>query len=410
MVRKSEFIWNSIASCVAAILNAVVLFVCTRTNGTEIAGMFSIAFATSTILNAVGDYGIRIYQVTDSKRKYAFGDYLGTRIVITSMMCLLGIAFVWISGYELEKAIMCICLILFRLVDNLSETYQAEFQIQGKLELGAISVVIRNIFSLLCFAIVDFITKNVILAFVTLFVVNAVVFALFDLQQIKHFTVPKVYFQKSKIIRLMKECFPVFLATILSVYLANAVKYAIDTYGNYEMQTIYNIIYLPAFTINLASLFIIKPLLKPLGELWNSHQDRKMFQLIGKVILLIIGVTVLIIVVCATIGIPILQWIYGIPLHMYLPQLLTLVVSGGFYAFSILLLYVLTTIRKQEKATIAYAVTAILAIVICNIFVKAYGLTGASVANLCINIMLCLIMSILFVFAYKKEKKRRNLE
>ena len=95
---------------------------------------------------------------------------------------------------------------------------------------------------------------------------------------------------------------------------------------------------------------------------------------------------------------------------MYLPQLLTLVVSGGFYAFSILLLYVLTTIRKQEKATIAYAITAILAIVICNIFVKAYGLTGASVANLCINIMLCLIMSILFVFAYKKEKKRRNLE
>lgn len=95
---------------------------------------------------------------------------------------------------------------------------------------------------------------------------------------------------------------------------------------------------------------------------------------------------------------------------MYLPQLLTLVVSGGFYAFSILLLYVLTTIRKQEKATIAYAVTAISVIVICNIFVKAYGLTGASIANLCINIMLCLIMSILFIFAYKKEKKRRNLE
>ena len=32
--------------------------------------------------------------------------------------------------------------------------------------------------------------------------------------------VPKFYFQKSKIIKLLKECFPVFLATILSVYLS----------------------------------------------------------------------------------------------------------------------------------------------------------------------------------------------
>lgn len=410
MVKKSEFIWNSIASLIAAMLNAVVLFVCTRVNGTEIAGMFSIAFATATILNAIGDYGIRIYQVTDSKRKYAFGDYLGTRIVITAIMCVVGIAFVWISGYELEKMIMCLCLIFFRLIDNLSETYQAEFQIQGRLDLGAKSVVIRNIFSLLCFAIIDFLTKNVILAFIMLFITNAVIFVLFDLRQIKNFTTPKVYFQKSKIITLIKECFPVFLATILSVYLANAVKYAIDTHGNYEMQTIYNIIYLPAFTINLASLFIIKPLLKPLGELWNNNQDRKLMRLIGKVILVILGVTIFIMIVCATIGIPILEWIYGVQLKNYLSQLLILVLSGGLYALSILLLYVLTTIRKQEKATIAYGITAILTIFICNMLVKTYGLTGASIANLCINVILCLIMSILLIYAYQKEKKRRDIK
>ena len=238
-------------------------------------GMFSIAFATATILNAIGDYGIRIYQVTDSKRKYQFGEYLGTRVVITSIMCILGIIFVFISGYELEKLIMCVSLIFFRLIDNLSETYQAEFQIQGRLDLGAKSVVIRNIIAILYFAIVDFITKNTIIAFITLFLVNAIVFVLFDLRQIKNFTKSKICFPKQKIFSLLKECFPVFLATILSVYLANAVKYAIDNYGNYEMQTIYNIIYLPAFTINLASIFIIKPLLKPLGDFWNEKRYKE---------------------------------------------------------------------------------------------------------------------------------------
>ena len=70
MVKKSEIIWNTLGSFVESLLSAVLLMFCTRLNGTEIAGMFSISFATATILNAIGDFGIRIYQVTDTNRKY----------------------------------------------------------------------------------------------------------------------------------------------------------------------------------------------------------------------------------------------------------------------------------------------------------------------------------------------------
>ena len=75
-IKKSEFFWNTIASAIMSLLSALLLMFCTRINGTEIAGMFSIAFATSVILNGIGDYGIRIYQVTDTNRKYKFGEYL----------------------------------------------------------------------------------------------------------------------------------------------------------------------------------------------------------------------------------------------------------------------------------------------------------------------------------------------
>ena len=94
MVKKSEFIWNSISSVVAAMLSAVLLLFCTRINGTTAAGIFSIAFATSVILNAIGDYGIRVYQVTDVNRKYKFGEYLALRVVVVTIMFIIGIAFV----------------------------------------------------------------------------------------------------------------------------------------------------------------------------------------------------------------------------------------------------------------------------------------------------------------------------
>ena len=81
-------------SLVESILSAVLLMFCTRLNGTEIAGMFSISFATATILNAIGDFGIRIYQVTDTNRKYKFSDYLLSRIVVVTLMVIIGLIFI----------------------------------------------------------------------------------------------------------------------------------------------------------------------------------------------------------------------------------------------------------------------------------------------------------------------------
>ena len=129
MVKKSEIIWNTLGSFVESLLSAVLLMFCTRLNGTEIAGMFSISFATATILNAIGDFGIRIYQVTDTNRKYKFGDYLLARVFVVITMVIIGILFVNISGYTAEKLWICIALIMFKVIDNLSETYQGEFQL-----------------------------------------------------------------------------------------------------------------------------------------------------------------------------------------------------------------------------------------------------------------------------------------
>ena len=123
-----------------------------------------------------------------------------------------------------------------------------------------------------------------------------------------------------------------------------------------------------------------------------------------KVFIVIFAVTLLIMGVCATIGIPILNFIYGIPLQSYLLQLLVLVLSGGLYAISVLLLYVLTTMRSQSSATIAYAITSVVSVFVCNILVKYFNITGASIANALINFILCVIMGILLIFSYRKRR------
>ena len=224
MVRKSEFIWNSISSVVAAMLSAVLLLFCTRINGTVSAGMFSIAFATSVILNAIGDYGIRVYQVTDVDRKYKFGQYLALRTIVVGIMFFLGLAFVFISGYEPEKLVVCIFLVLFRVIDNLSETYQAEFQINNRLDIGSKSVIIRNLSAIVVFFITDLITKNLWLSTILLFATNMLLFIFYDLRKIKKYNTDKIQYDKSILRKLLRECLPICISTVLSLYITNAIE------------------------------------------------------------------------------------------------------------------------------------------------------------------------------------------
>lgn len=403
MIKKSEVMWNIIASIVTSILSAILLMFCTRINGTEIAGMFSIAFATSIILNGIGDYGIRLYQVTDSKRKYKFGEYRALRLIVTFIMLLIGIIFVFVSGYELDKLLICLCLILFRVIDNLSETYQGEFQLQGRMDIAGKSVVIRNVVAMIVFLLTDLITKNVIAATFMLFITNAVLFIFYDMKKINKFTNENINFNKIAIKNLLIQCLPVCISTMLSLYITNAVKYAIDNVGNYTMQTYYNITYLPTFTINLATSFIIKPMLRVFGEYWNNGKQEKLYKLIIEFIILVAIFTIILEIICMTIAIPILNVIYNVELNEYKIDLLILVLSGAFYSISLLMLYILTTIRKQTQTTIIYIIVSIIAVVIPNLLVEKYGMRGATISNLLVNLNLALLLGLLYTFSIKNK-------
>ena len=140
MEKKSGFIWNTAGSFVYSLLNAILLIFCTRLNGTEIAGIFSISYATGCILNAIGDMGIRIYQVTDTNRKYSFSDYFFSRCFAVVLMLVVAVIFVIASGYTNEKLFICFILILIRVIDNFSETFQAEFQLRRQIRYGRKSI------------------------------------------------------------------------------------------------------------------------------------------------------------------------------------------------------------------------------------------------------------------------------
>lgn len=405
MVKKTEIIWNTLGSFVESLFSAVLLMFCTRLNGTEIAGMFSISFATATILNAIGDFGIRIFQVTDTNRKYKFEDYILSRIVVVIFMVIIGIGVISLSGYTSEKLCICIALILFKVIDNLSETYQGEFQLRDRLDLGGKSMVLRVSSALFMFFLADLITKNVIISCIAMVLTNLILFMLWDVRIFSKYEKIKIKYNKENIREILKECVPLAISTILSLYIINATKYAIDNFGDYTMQTYFNVIYMPTFVINLVSAFVIKPFLKPFGHLWNNKENKKFIKSIIIIIAILAVATLCIDIACLLIGVPVLSFIYAIDLSMYKLEMVLLVISGFFYASSTVMLYALSTIRKQKLATRSYIITSIIAVIVSNCLVHKFRMMGAVWANMITTISLFILLTVFFSYELSKNKK-----
>ena len=264
-MKKNEVIWNTLGSFLYSMFNAIILMICTRLNGIEIAGIFSICYATCCILNSIGDWGIRIYQVTDTNRKYKFEDYFYARVLAIFGMIVIGVIFTLISKYSDEKLFICITLILVRAVDNFSETFQSELQLNNRLDLAGKFLLLRNLIEIVTFLIVNILTQNIYLSFGSILCSSVIMLLGLDVHFVKKMITLKMKINKKKIYEILKECFPLAISTLISVYIINSVKYAIDNTGNNIMQTYFNILYMPTFVINLISILIIKPFLKPFG-------------------------------------------------------------------------------------------------------------------------------------------------
>lgn len=405
MIKKKEFIWNTVGSMVFSVFNAITLMFCTRLNGVEIAGIFSICYATCCILNAIGDMGIRIFQVTDTKREYKYEDYFYSRIVAIVLMLIIGAIYVAITGYSNEKLFIFVILILIRVLDNFSETFQAEFQLNDRLDLAGKSLLIRNSVEMLAFIIFNKITNNIYISFGAMLLFGVFVLIFYEYRNIKKYVKERLSYNYSKVKKIVMESIPLGISTLFNMYVINAVKYAIEKYGNNEMQTYFNILYMPTFVINLVSLLLIKPFLKVFGEYWNNKEYGKFIKIIVKLDLILILCTLGIEIVCMFIGIPILNMLYKVDLTEYKMQLLLMVLSGLFYAMATVMFYALGTMRRQKNTTIAYIITSVVSMLVSYTLVNKYSMIGATLSNVIIMFFLFIALTVSFIFYYMRQKK-----
>ena len=388
-----DYVWNTVGVGLWGMVFPVLTIVVTQLAGAEQAGMFSLAFVTALLLMFVGNYGVRNFQASDLDEKYSFADYQANRVLTVVIMVVAGITYCKFRGYTDQMWLMSLGVYLYKAVDALADVYEGRLQQVDKLYLAGISQAFRSAAALIGFSLALLITRNVGVSSIVMAVIAALTFVVFTFPLAQLETPKSRSANAKRVIALLKQCFPLFVALFMYNLIDNMPKFVMEGALSYDNQLYYNALYFPAHAILLTSGFIYKPMLLKMANAWADPAKRKKFDLIIVVMLVIIvAITVVVAGAMSWFGLAIMSFLYGIDFEQYRGLCFVMLAAGGVTAGIEFLYQVITVLRRQRAVTKLYLITFGFSLFVPVLLVNFTGLPGAVIGYL---IVMCILLVLL---------------
>ena len=414
--EKRNIIWNMIGSFIYAFASMVLSIAVVRIAGEDAGGIFNFAFPTfGQHMFMVAYFGIRPFQITDTGNRYTFGEYRGLRYYTCAFAIVVALFYVGMNSYRysMEKSLTIMLLVLYKVIDALADTYEAEFQRVGKLYLTGKSNAFRTIFSVAVFLTVLTMTKDLVTASFAAVLAQIAGFFVFDSMIIRE--LPNIDWScgKKKRWLLLKDNTLLFFSVILDFYIFSASKYAVESCMLDKDMAVYGAIFMPTSVINLVAGFVIRPYMTKLALSWEMKRYDHFKKIIRNLFLIISALTVLAVGGAWLLGIPVLSLLYsniGYALSSCRPALILIILGGAFNAFMNLFYYALVIMKKQRYIFIGYGAALVVALLISNPFVEHGGLLGGAASYLCLMAVLMVIFAVSAIFFIKKAERRDPMD
>ncbi|MBQ8794430.1 MAG: lipopolysaccharide biosynthesis protein [Clostridia bacterium] len=404
---KKDFIFNMYGSVSVSFVSVILLIAVSRILGEESAGVFSLSYSTAQMLYTLAAFEVRNIQVTDTKGEFEFSECLAFRTVTVLAMLTFAICFVFIKGFDTEKTIAILLLCIYMAFMALGEVFQGNMHKNGYLHLSGFSLGTSVVFAAGVFIVSMLITGKLLISIIPMIMAMVLWVCLFDIPVASNFSAPRFKFTFEKIKKLFLYTFPLIISVFINQYSLNCPKYAIDKYLTAVDQSHYGYLVMPAFCINLLSMFVFRPQILTLSKKWGAKE----YKGFNKIALLLFGwiiiATAVVILGGYLLGIPVLNLLYNTNLNDQKQWLMVLLIGGGFSAASSLCCMLVAVTRKQNCALIAYVTSTAVALVLPNVLVKNMGFAGAPISYLIQNAVLFLgLFTVLFITVFSKALKR----
>lgn len=390
---RKNFIWNLAGTTVNTLTSLLYMILVTRINGLDEAGIFSFAFSNACVLVVVGMYMGRTYQINDVR----FSDkvFIQSRKITCLLMLVISLGMIMIYHYSMERALVFLAWIIYKMMDAFSDVLYGVLHKNDRLDYVGQSLVLKGILSVLFFVVLDILFKDILIASAGACAAMLAVLILWDYRYYRKYREKDGKWSVTECKIVLKEGAFVCATTLMSSYLVNASKYAIEARGTDSEQAVYGILAMPATAMVLAGQYLIQPMLMKVSYLYRQREGKAFIKTILMMGAALCGVGAAGIFCAATIGIPFLNLIYGVNLNAYRMDLVIIMCGALAYGCATILINILTIMERTKIQTACFSVISFIVLLGSGAAVGYAGIRGAVLVYLIS--MLAAFISLLFV-------------
>lgn len=391
--KKSNSLLYTVGMMVFSFSSVLLLLVVTRILGKSEAGIFSIGWAICQQMLTIGLFGTRNVQVSDIDDNYRFSDFFSLKIISILMMLMGSIIYSFLLHLSEVEIQVSFLLSVLMSSEAFADVFAGYFQKNDKIGIVGLSYIIRVLMYDLLFIISLFVFRSVTLSISIAVCISYLWLLVFDFTLIRR-TENVFCFDLARLKKVISSSIAICVSAFLTNYIVNIPKNSIALYLDNTMQTYYNILAMPSFIISLFASVIIVPMYTDIAFL--AYNDMKKFvKKIIKIQGLLIILTATFLVLGELIGVPIINFLYGVNINLYRLEFAILIVSGGFSSLATFYVYIITVFSKSKFLFWVYGLVSILSTLFGNYLVQNLELFGATL-NYFISTLL-ISFSLLFI-------------
>jgi O-antigen/teichoic acid export membrane protein len=424
---RVNILWSLAGTAVYSLCQLGILVVLAKLGTHEMLGQFALGLAiASPVMICAGLSSLRIVQATDAHAAHRFQDYLALRILTTVAGLAAVAGILYFASYAPKTAGVVLIVAVAKAIENLSDVFGGLLQNRERMDLLALSAMLRGTLSLLAMAIGLYLTRDVLIAVSCLAFSWALTLILFDVRVgTALLSTPfrtgsmgaalksvgdllQGPWNRRALIAIGVLALPVVIAAALTSFNTNIPRYFVEHFlGIGELGKFAAIAYPMAAGITVINA-IGQSAMPRLARLYADGNTQKfswlMLRLVGIATALGIGGVLLI----QFAGRPILTLLYRPEYANYSSIFLWLGVGTGLLLISGILGYGVNAVRHFRTQMLASILVSLVAVAACGVLVPWWHLTGAAIAIMLTAAFQAAVNASVIFYALRSRPKGGN--
>jgi len=391
--------WNSIKNIVGIFVYCfcqwLTLILVIHIAGYTVSGEFSLVISFTNLFCVISQYNIRSYQLSDVNGKFLPKQYSGAYIITSGLAVVFFLIVLLFIGYSSSMVLLCVVYMLFKLCETFTNYIFTYMQLEYRYSDIAISYCLKGIIPLIGFAVCLYFTQSLFQTLCILSLLYAAVIIFYDIRKTYSFF-PRGIVMKGTI-HLLKECFPMMLASLIYYFLFFIPRFAVENvYGSTELGY-YSAFAMVITVLSTMATAVCQVIIPVLSEKYVKRLTGDIVRIIFTILGIIVVAAFAMILLARLIGDRVFSIVFGAEIlgHMYLlPPVIFASVMLTVMNFSGACL---TAMHKRVPMLIGMLVGAMLLGVMVIPVTRTGGMLGTTnifTAALCVIILIYVIIII----------------